>query len=83
MTVELNTIVRRLLRRRMVASQAYDRLLAEPASYSIQGSVSVTSQKLAELRREIEEIDRTIAAVCGKDSGGIRRSYPNYRQEAD
>lgn len=65
-----------LYARRKKLQDAYDALITEPESYSIQGSVSATNRKLETLRKEIEAINRQIAMASGGD--GIQRSYPNY-----
>lgn len=68
--------IQALLIRKKKLQDAYDNLITEPESYSIQGSVSATNRKLESLRKEIEAIDRQIAVAMGGD--GIQRSYPNY-----
>ena len=68
--------IQALLIRKKKLQDAYDNLITEPESYSIQGSVSATNRKLETLRKEIEAIDRQIAMARGGD--GIQRSYPNY-----
>ena len=73
-----NEALKALMVRRKKLQDAYDALITEPESYSISGSVSATNRKLETLRKEIEVIDRQIAAAAGSD--GIERSYPNYRQ---
>lgn len=65
-----------LYARRKKLQDEYDRLILEPESYTIQGSVSATNRKLETLRKEIEAINRQIAMASGGD--GIQRSYPNY-----
>ena len=71
-----NTALKALIARRNKLQAAYDRLIDEPESYSISGSVSATNRKLETLRKEIEVIDRQIAAAAG--GNGIQRAYPNY-----
>ena len=78
MTQLRTTIVNTLLERRKKLQDAYDALISEPASYSIQGSVSATNQRLADLRAEIADIDNQVSQLVG-GGGGIERSYPNYR----
>lgn len=65
-----------LYARRKKLQDEYDRLILEPESYTIQGSVSATNRKLETLRKEIVAINRQIAMASGGD--GIQRSYPNY-----
>ena len=65
-----------LYARRKKLQDEYDRLILEPESYTIQGSVSATNRKLETLRKEIEAINPQIAMASGGD--GIQRSYPNY-----
>jgi cell division protein FtsB len=73
----MDAALQKLIERRKKLQQAYDDLIAAPASYNIQGSVSAQNQKLSDLQAEIDKIDRQIAQLCGGD--GITRSYPNYR----
>lgn len=73
-----STTLRALMARRQKLQDAYDAMITEPESFSINGSVSATNRKLETLRKEIEVIDRQIAAAAGSD--GIERSYPNYRK---
>lgn len=66
-----------LLKRRKKLQAAYDDLADQPQSYTIQGSVSETKQKMADLRKEIDVVDEQITTLLyGGD--GIRRVYPNY-----
>ncbi len=66
-----------LIKRRNKLQAAYDELADQPQSYTIQGSVSETKQKMADLRREIDAITAQITTLLhGGD--GIRRIYPNY-----
>ena len=71
------SLLTNLYARRKKLQDEYDRLILEPESYTIQGSVSATNRKLETLRKEIEAINRQIAMASGGD--GIQRSYPNYR----
>jgi hypothetical protein len=73
-----NTALKALMTRRQKLQDEYDRMITQPESYNISGSVSATNRKLETLRKEIEVIDRQIAAAAGSD--GIERSYPNYRK---
>lgn len=73
----MDAALQKLIERRKKLQQAYDDLIAAPASYNIQGSVSAQNQKLSDIRKELDVIDRQIAQLCGGD--GITRSYPNYR----
>lgn len=70
------SLLTNLYARRKKLQDEYDRLILEPESYTIQGSVSATNRKLETLRKEIEAINRQIAMASGGD--GIQRSYPNY-----
>ena len=72
----MDIALQKLIERRNKLQQAYDDLIMAPASYNIQGSVSAQEQKLADIRKELDAIDRQIAAHLG--SNGIQRSYPNY-----
>ena len=65
-----------LIKRRKMLQDEYDSMITQPESYNIQGSVSATNRKLETLRKEIEVIDRQIAAAAG--GSGIQRAYPNY-----
>ena len=72
------SLLTNLYARRKKLQDEYDRMITQPESYNISGSVSATNRKLETLRKEIEVIDRQIAAAAGSD--GIERSYPNYRK---
>ena len=67
-----------LLARRKAMQEAYTRALEEPASYSINGSVSATNRSLEDIRQELAFIEREIAALCGVRQSGLRRQLPNY-----
>ncbi len=76
--------IRRLSARRETLQAAYDAAMTEPASYSINGSVSATNQKLAEMRAELDAIDNQLAALIGgAGPGGLRRTYPTYVDPSD
>lgn len=70
----------RLMQRREAIRQEYDRLVAEPASFGITGSVNVTNRGLKELRDELVIIDDKINALLTKNSvAGMSVKYPDYR----
>lgn len=73
--------LRRLLERRGRLQAEYDRLLTEPASFGITGSVNATNQKLSDLRAEIVALDSKIAAVAAPHGSvaGMVVSLPDYR----
>lgn len=73
--------INNLMKRRNILSAQYDQLLAEPDSYSIVGSVSVTNRKLDVLRKEIAAIDEKITALCAGRGGlpCIQIRIPDYR----
>ena len=76
--------IQRLVARREKLQAAYDAAMAEPASYSISGSVSATAQKLSDLRAELDAIDAQLTALLGATGpGGMRRTYPTYIDPAD
>lgn len=71
--------VKRLAKRRETLQKAYDDAMAQPASYTINGSVSATAQKLSDLRAELDAIDAQLSALLGASGpGGLRRTYPTY-----
>ncbi len=72
-----NSTIKTLLKRRAMLQAEYDRLISQPESYSITGSVSATNRKLDDLQKQIDNINQQITAAAGGD--GIQRSYPNYR----
>lgn len=76
MSLELNAL-NNLIKRRDKLQAAYDELADQPQSYSINGSVSETKQKMADLRREIDVINAQISTLIN-GGDGIRRVYPNY-----
>ena len=69
--------VQRLIIRRRKLSEAYDALIAQPASYGITGSVSATNQRLEDIRKEIAVVDTQIRALMTR-GGIIERSLPDY-----
>lgn len=71
--------LQKLLTRRIAIQAAIDDAAVKPASYSIQGSVSATAQKLADLRAELAQTDRDIEALTIGPTKTITRSYPDYR----
>ncbi len=71
-------ILTKLLRRRATVQKQLDELLSKPASYSIQGSYSQTSQDADTLREELAAIDAQIRNVRTGGNGGIARVYPDY-----
>jgi len=71
------------LRARIEALESqYDAILKLPESYSPAGSVAITNRKLADIRREIDEVARELRAYLrGALDGtgdGITRGYPVY-----
>ena len=73
--------MKRLIERRKKLQEAYDALVAEPASYGITGSVNATNQKLSDLRAEIAALDNKIAALVNPRTGvaGMSIALPDYR----
>ena len=71
--------VEALLKKRKALQATADELAATPASYSIVGSVSVTSQKIDDIKAQISEIDLQIRQLVSNDPCGINLAYPNYR----
>lgn len=69
--------INNLIKRRNTLQAAYDELATQPQSYTIQGSVSETKQKMADLRREIDVLNAQISTLINGGEG-IRRVYPNY-----
>ena len=70
-----------LLKRRTALQAEYDRLINEPQSFGITGSVNATNQKLSDLRAELASLDAKISAVlapCGSVAG-ITIALPDYR----
>ena len=77
------TAISNLLTRRKTVKAQYDALLAEPASYSISGSVSATNRNLTELKEELASIDADLRALLNGGSPLVTRRYPNYSREND
>ncbi|MBO4513513.1 MAG: hypothetical protein J5746_12185 [Victivallales bacterium] len=73
----------RLLKKRQALNQAADELATMPASYGITGSVSVTNQKIADLKAEVSEIDLQIKRLLVGSPPGFSLSYPDYRWRFD
>lgn len=70
----------RLMERRQAVQEAYDALIAEPASYGITGSVTATNRGLKELRDELAAIDDKIASLLdGRGVAGMSVKWPDYR----
>ena len=71
--------IENLLKRRKALQATADELAAMPASYGITGSVSVTNQKIDDVKAQIGEIDLQIKQLLTGEPTGISLSYPNYR----
>lgn len=69
----------KLLKKRSSLEEYAAELAKSPASYGITGSVSVTNQKVADVREEIATIDMQIKQLVAGEPAGISLSYPNYR----
>lgn len=78
MTALTSAILARLLKRRAAVQAQLDDILCKPASYSIQGSYSQTSQDADVLRDELRRIDSQIRRVRRGDGSGMTRIYPDY-----
>lgn len=79
MTSQARTIiVKKLLDRRAALQAQLDDVLSKPASYTIQGSYSQTSQTAETLRKEIAAIDTQIRCVRHGEGQSISRIYPDY-----
>lgn len=78
MTNLKTAILTKLLTRRATIQAQLDDVLSKPASYSIQGSYSQTSQTAETLREELAAIDAQIRNVRTGGTGGITRVYPDY-----
>ena len=71
--------IERLLKKRSHLQEQVDALASTPASYSIVGSVSVTNQKVSDLKDELAEIDLQIKQMLTGGASGMSLSYPDYR----
>lgn len=70
----------RLMARREAIQREYDRLVAEPASYGITGSVNATNRGLKELREELAALDDKIASlISARGPAGMTVKWPDYR----
>lgn len=71
----------RLLQRRQAIQEEYDRMVAEPASYGITGSVSATNRNLKDLREELVAIDEKLNSLVagGGAIPGMSVKWPDYR----
>ena len=81
MPTAVENAIAALMEQRSIAQAAYKKLLSEPEAYSIQGSVSATNRKLADLQAQVAEIDSKIRSLLSLGKGGaaiINRMYPNY-----
>ena len=71
--------INRLMARKKALQEQYDKILAEPASYGITGSVNATNHGLEELRREIVAIDNKISALLQRTKvAGMTVRWPDY-----
>lgn len=66
-----------LLRKRAQVQRQLDDALAQPGSYSIQGSYSETARSIVEFRDELARLDAQINAICS-GQGDITSTYPTY-----
>ena len=72
--------INRLLARKKALQEQYDRMVAEPASYGITGSVNATNRGLEELRRELTAVDAKISALLQRTKvAGMTVKWPDYR----
>lgn len=73
--------VKRMMERRSALQAEYDRLIAEPLSYGVTGSVKARNRSLEELRKEISVIDDKIKTMLARIGGlaGIEICVPSYR----
>lgn len=80
----MNAIVRkaidRLLKRRKEIQEEYDRIVSEPESFGITGSVNATNRSPKELRDELVAIDDKLNALLTRNSvAGLCPKWPDYR----
>lgn len=70
----------RLMKRREDLQREYDRLVAEPSSYGITGSVNATNRSLREIREELVALDDKIASLIStRGPAGMSVKWPDYR----
>ena len=79
-TARKKAIAAVIARRRRIQAE-YDRLLAEPVSFGITGSVNATNQNLSDLRAEITALDAKLATLLqsGGHVAGMVIALPDYR----
>lgn len=70
-------ILQALLRRRAAVQSQLEEALAQPGSYSIQGSYSETARAVTEYRDEIARLDAQIRAVTS-GQGDLSYQYPTH-----
>lgn len=77
MTELQNAILLKLIKRRAALQSQLDDVLSKPASYSVQGSYSQTSQNAETLRAELARLDAQIKNF--RNGGhGLTRIFPDY-----
>ena len=71
----------RMLARRKELQAEYDRLISEPLSYGVTGSVKARNRSLEELRAEISVLDDRIKSLLARIGGlaGMDICVPSYR----
>lgn len=68
-------ILQALLRRRAQVMRQLDEALAQPGSYSIQGSYSETARAVADYRDQVARLDAQIRAIAS-GQGDVTYNYP-------
>jgi hypothetical protein len=68
-------ILQTLLRRRAQVMRQLDDALAQPGSYSIQGSYSETARSVADYRDQVARLDAQIRAIAS-GQGDVTYNYP-------
>lgn len=68
-------ILQTLLRRRAQVMRQLDEALAQPGSYSIQGSYSETTRAVADYRDQVARLDAQIRAIAS-GQGDVTYNYP-------